>query len=58
MLAATTTEFLELKPLRRRLPVLGSRIIPLFAITALQRDNLSGHISLPVFCSAGVLPAF
>jgi hypothetical protein len=43
VLAATAAEFLELKPLCRRLPVLGGRIIPLFAITALQRNNLSGH---------------
>jgi hypothetical protein len=43
MLAATAAEFLELQPLRRRLPVLGGRIIPLFAITALQRNNFSGH---------------
>jgi hypothetical protein len=43
MLAATAAEFLELQPLRGRLPVLGGRIIPLFAITALQRNNLSGH---------------
>jgi hypothetical protein len=47
MLAATAAEFLELQPLRRRLPVLGRRIIPLFAITALQRNNLSGHKTAP-----------
>jgi hypothetical protein len=35
MLAATAAEFLKLQPLSRRLPVLGGRIIPLFAITAL-----------------------
>jgi hypothetical protein len=35
VLAATVAEFLEFQPLRRRLPVLGGRIIPLFAITAL-----------------------
>ncbi len=35
MLAAAATELLELQPFRRRLPVLGGRIIPLFAITAL-----------------------
>jgi hypothetical protein len=35
MLAATVTEFFEFQPFRRRLPVLGRRIIPLFAITAL-----------------------
>jgi hypothetical protein len=35
MLTATVAEFLELQPFRRRLTVLGRRIIPLFAITAL-----------------------
>jgi hypothetical protein len=35
VLAATVTELFELQPFRRRLPVLGGRIIPLFAITAL-----------------------
>src|SRR5271166_3185469 len=47
MLAATAAELLQLQPFRHRLPVLGGRIIPLFAITALQRNNLSGHFSLP-----------
>jgi hypothetical protein len=35
VLAATAAEFLEFQPLGRRLPVLGRRIIPLFAVTAL-----------------------
>jgi hypothetical protein len=35
MLAATAAELLELQPLGRRFPVLGGRIVPLFAITAL-----------------------
>jgi hypothetical protein len=35
VLAATVAEFFKFQPLRRRLPVLGRRIIPLFAITAL-----------------------
>jgi hypothetical protein len=35
MLAATSAEFLEFQPLGRRLPILGRRIIPLFAVTAL-----------------------
>jgi hypothetical protein len=35
MLAATVAELLELQPFRRRFTVLGRRIIPLFAITAL-----------------------
>jgi hypothetical protein len=43
VLAAAAAKLLELQSLRRRLPVLGGRIIPLFAITALQRNNLSGH---------------
>jgi hypothetical protein len=43
VLAATAAEFLELQPFRGRLPVLGGRIIPLFAITALQGHNFSGH---------------
>jgi hypothetical protein len=43
MLAADAAEFLQLQPLRHGLPVLGGRIVPLFAITALQRNNFSGH---------------
>jgi hypothetical protein len=35
VLAATVAEFLEFQPFRRRLPVLGRRIVPLFAVTAL-----------------------
>ena len=35
VLAATVAELLEFQPFRRGLPVLGGRIIPLFAITAL-----------------------
>jgi hypothetical protein len=35
VLAATAAELFEFQPLGRRLPVLGRRIIPLFAITAL-----------------------
>jgi hypothetical protein len=53
VLAATVAELLELQPFRRRLPVLGGRIIPLFAITALQRHNLSGHRSLLKFNAEG-----
>jgi hypothetical protein len=43
MLPATLAELFHLDPVRRRLPVFGRRIIPLFAITALQRNDLSGH---------------
>jgi hypothetical protein len=35
VLAAAATELFELQTFRRRFPVLGGRIIPLFAITAL-----------------------
>jgi hypothetical protein len=35
MLAAAAAEFLQLDPVRRRLPVLGCRIVPFFAVTAL-----------------------
>ena len=35
VLAAAVAEFLEFQPLRRRLPVLGRRVVPLFAIAAL-----------------------
>ena len=47
MLPATATELFQLDPIRSRLPVLGRRIIALFAITALQGNNFSGHCSLP-----------
>jgi hypothetical protein len=35
VLAAAVAKLLELQPLRRRLPILGRRIVPLFAVTAL-----------------------
>jgi hypothetical protein len=35
VLAAAATELFKFKAFGRRLPVLGGRIIPLFAITAL-----------------------
>ena len=43
MLPAPGAEFLQLQPVWRRLPVLGLRVIPLFALAALQRNDLSGH---------------
>src|ERR1700674_5305631 len=48
MLAAPVAELLQFQPVRRRFAVLGLRIVPLFAITTLQRNNFSGHCSLPV----------
>jgi len=35
VLAATVAKLLEFQPLGRRLPILGRRVIPLFAVTAL-----------------------
>jgi hypothetical protein len=35
VLAATAAEFFEFQPLGGRLPILGRRIVPLFAVTAL-----------------------
>jgi hypothetical protein len=46
VLAATAAELLQLQPFRHRLPVLGLRIVPLFAITALHGNDLSGHTPL------------
>jgi hypothetical protein len=46
MLPATPAKLLLLQPFGRRLAVLGRRVVPLFAITALQRNNFSGHCSL------------
>ena len=43
MLPAAPAKLLQLQPVRRCLPVLGLRVISLFAFTALQRNNLSGH---------------
>jgi hypothetical protein len=46
VLAAPVAELLQFQTIRRRFAVLGLRIVPLFAITTLQRNNLSGHCSL------------
>jgi hypothetical protein len=43
MLPAAVAEFFQLQPLRHSLPILGSRIIPFFALTALQRNNFAWH---------------
>ena len=47
VLAAAAAELLQLQTVRCRFAVFGLRIVPLFAITTLQRNNLSGHCSLP-----------
>src|SRR5438094_9081796 len=56
MLPAPRAELLQLQAVRSRFPVLRGRMISLFAITALQRNDLSGH-SAPSFflCGAGAL---
>ena len=46
MLSAAVAKLLQFQPFRHGLPILGSRIIPFFALTALQRNNLSGHKQL------------
>jgi hypothetical protein len=46
VLSATGAELLQLQALRHRLPIFGGRIVSFFAITALQRNDLSGHGSL------------
>ena len=43
MLAAPAAELAQFQPVGLRLTVLGCRIIPLFAITALHCNDLSGH---------------
>jgi hypothetical protein len=49
MLAADAAELFQLQALRHSLPVLGGRIVPLFAIAALQGNDLSGHKTAPSF---------
>ena len=43
MLPATPAKLLQLDTIRSRLPVLGCRVISFLALTALQRNDLSGH---------------
>ena len=43
MLPATLAKLLHLNPVWRRLAILGRRVIALFAITALHRNNFSRH---------------
>jgi hypothetical protein len=43
MLPAAVAEFLQFQPLRHGLPILGGRIIPFLALTALQRNDFSRH---------------
>src|SRR5690348_13629182 len=48
VLAATPAKLAHLQPVRRRLPVLRGRIVPLLAHRALHADNFPWHPSLPV----------
>jgi hypothetical protein len=43
MLPAALAELLQFHAVRGRLPILGRRVIALFAITALHRNDFSGH---------------
>ena len=43
VLTAEGAELFHLQPVWLGLPVLGGGIVPLFAITALHRNDLSGH---------------
>ena len=43
MLPATRAELFEFDPVRSGLPVFRFRVIAFFAITALNRNDLSGH---------------
>jgi hypothetical protein len=43
MLPASLAELFQLDPIRGGFPVFRRRVIALFAITALHRNNLSGH---------------
>jgi hypothetical protein len=48
VLAAAVTELLELKTARGRLLVLGRRVIPFLAFSALQRNNFPHFKSFQV----------
>jgi hypothetical protein len=57
VLAAPLAELLELQPTSRGLLVFGGRIIPLFAIAALQRNYFS-HKNQPLALSHWLLARF
>lgn len=50
VLAATITELAELKTAGGRLLVLGRRVIALFALIALQRNNFPHLLNPTFFC--------
>ena len=49
MLAAIRAELLKLDPLRSGFLVLSLGIIPVFALSALKRNDIARHIFLPTF---------
>jgi hypothetical protein len=56
VLAAAPAKLLQLQPVGLGFPVLGGRVVPFFAIAALQRNDLSGHRSLLNFWRGGGAP--
>lgn len=48
MATAATTEFLKFKPVRRVLFILGSDVVTLFALGALQNYVVSRHFLIPL----------
>jgi len=52
VLAARPAELAEFQPARRGLFVFGRGVIAILAITALQSNNLSRHLSFPFVCLA------
>ena len=57
MAAAATAEFVELKPVRRVLFVLGRHVVALFALCALQNNVISRHKTSVVRCQLPVVSA-
>src|SRR5262245_14424932 len=55
MLPTTLAKLFQLDPIRRGLPVLRCRVIALFAITALHRNNFSGHSTQLLASSCSLL---
>jgi hypothetical protein len=63
VLAAPAAKFLLLDAIRRRLAILHGRVVPLFALATLQRNNFSGHTTqllaeTPAASTAGYTSAF
>jgi hypothetical protein len=48
VLAARPAELVEFQPARRGLLIFGGGVIAILAITALQSNNLSRHLSFPL----------